>query len=118
MAGFTTSLTIMRITKRPDFLRANAGQKAASSIAIIRMIASPDAKADTCRVGFTVSSACGNAVVRNRIKRRLRAAVTTLWSTHARAGYDYVIIGKAGSDKAEYQTILDELSKSLRKLHG
>jgi ribonuclease P protein component len=97
-----TSLKIERITKRPDFLRANAGKKAVSNTAIIRAIASEHPKSNSCRVGFTVSSACGNAVMRNRIKRRLRAAIAKLWPAHAQAGFDYVIIGRAGSEKLEY----------------
>ena len=113
-----SSLKIERITKRPDFLRANAGKKYAGATTIIRAIASAETKPNACRVGFTVSGACGNAVIRNRIKRRLRAAVAKLWPQEAQAGFDYVLIGKAGADKAEYKDIIEELGKALRKLHA
>jgi ribonuclease P protein component len=118
MSGSLTSLKIERITKRPDFLRANTGKKCVTSVAILRVIPSAQTKPRLCRVGFTVSSACGNAVTRNRIKRRLRAAVAKLWPNQAREGFDYVLIGRAGSEKSEYQTIVNELSKALQKLHG
>ena len=118
MSGTPTQLSIERITKRPDFLRANVGKKAVTSTTIIRAIASPEPKANTCRVGFTVSSACGNAIVRNRIKRRLRAAVAKLWPEGAVAGFDYVLIGRAGAEKTAYQTLLEELQKALKKLHA
>lgn len=113
-----TSLKIERITKRPDFLRANAGKKAVTSSTIIRAIVSEHPKNNSCRVGFTVSSTCGNAVIRNRIKRRLRAAVTKLWPGEAKAGYDYVLIGRVGAEKQDYQKIVDELSTALGKLHA
>ena len=118
MSGISTSLKIERITKRPDFLRANAGKKITTASTIIRAIASTEVKANTCRVGFTVSGACGNAVIRNRIKRRLRAAVAKAWPHHAKAGFDYVLIGRAGSDAHAYQAIVEELSKALEKLHA
>ena len=113
-----TFLKIERITKRPDFLRANAGNKAVTSSVIIRAIASENPTSTSCRVGFTVSGTCGNAVIRNRIKRRLRAAVSKLWPTEAKAGFDYVLIGSVGSEKHEYERIVDELSKALGKLHA
>jgi ribonuclease P protein component len=118
VTGSPTSLKIERITKRPDFLRANAGKKVVTSVAIIRAITSPEMKSNSCRVGFTVSSACGNAVIRNRIKRRLRAAVATLWPTKAAQGFDYVIIGRAGSEKAVYEHMIKELGTALEKLHA
>lgn len=89
-----------------------------TSTTIIRAIASEQASSTACRVGFTVSGACGNAVTRNRIKRRLRAAVAKLWPDQAQAGFDYVLIGRAGAETAEYQTLVHELSKALAKLHG
>lgn len=111
-------LVLERITRRADFLRANAGRKHITSAVIIRMIGCPAPQDSICRVGFTVSRACGNAVFRNRIKRRLRALVQEIWPSHARAGFDYVLIGRAGAEKLDYDKIRQELMIALRRLHG
>lgn len=74
-----------------------------------------------CRVGLTVTTKCGNAVVRNRIKRRLRALVRELMPTHAIEGMDYVLIARAeAADKIchddfnDLRTALATALKSIR----
>ncbi len=119
MSGNSSLLVdVTRITRRADFLRANPGRKQVTSGVILRVIPSPDASPTACRVGFTVSKACGNAVTRNRIKRRLRALVQELWPHHARPGFDYVLIGRAGAEKIPYEKIRQELAAALGRLHG
>lgn len=69
-----------------------------------------------CRVGYTVTTKCGNAVVRNRIKRRLRALVRELFPTHARAGYDYVLIALAQADPSAADADYDTLRTALQRV--
>jgi len=111
-------IDVTRITRRADFLRANQGRKQLTSAVILRVIPSPAPCPTACRVGFTVSKACGNAVTRNRIKRRLRALVQELWPHHARPGIDYVLIGRAGAETLAHEKLRQELTAALGRLHG
>jgi len=64
------------------------------------------------RVGFTCSKKVGNAVDRNRAKRRLREVARHMLSLHGRLGWDYVLIGKA---EKTVERPFDELCKDLKK---
>ena len=111
-------INVTRITRRADFLRANQGRKQVTSGVILRVIPSPAPSMTACRVGFTVSKTCGNAVTRNRIKRRLRALVQEIWPDHAKGGFDYVLIGRAGAEKIIYEKLRQELIAALQRLCG
>ncbi len=71
------------------------------------------------RVGFTASKKVGNAVARNRAKRRLRAAAREVIAAEGRPGWDYVLVGRpeatAGAPWAE---MLDDLRRALARVHG
>ena len=71
---------------------------------------------DTIRVGFTVTKKIGNAVVRNRMKRRFRALVRETFPDHAIPGADHVLIGRAGGIERDYASLANELKRALRKL--
>ena len=70
------------------------------------------------RVGFTVTRKVGGAVVRNRARRRLRAAVETVMPTHAAPGRDYVIIGRARTNGRPFADLIGDLETALRKLNA
>jgi ribonuclease P protein component len=70
------------------------------------------------RVGFTVTRKVGGAVVRNRTKRRLRAAVERVMPTHAAPGRDYVVIGRAGTNLRPFPDLVGDLETALRKLNA
>ena len=63
------------------------------------------------RVGYSVKSSAGPAVTRNRIKRRLRAAVRAL---EPGSGFDVVITGDAAVASIEFQILVDKLGTALR----
>lgn len=68
------------------------------------------------RVGFTVSRKVGNAVARNRARRRLRAAVDLVVPTYARVGYDFVVIGRATTLTRRFDSLVGDLRTALKKL--
>ncbi len=68
------------------------------------------------RVGFTVTKKIGNAVVRNRMKRRLRALARELLPVEGQPGADHVLIGRAGGVERDFAALRAELSKALRKV--
>ena len=71
------------------------------------------------RVGFTCSKKVGNAVARNRAKRRLREAARLILPSHGRAGWDYVLIGRANETaQRPFEELKRDLIYALRKVHG
>ena len=70
----------------------------------------------TMRVGFTVTKKIGNAVVRNRMKRRFRALAREMLTDHGIAGADHVLIGRAGGIERDYASLAEELKRALKKL--
>ncbi len=66
-------------------------------------------------IGFTASKKVGNAVARNRAKRRLRAAVAAVMPRHAAGGHDYVLIGRKATLQRPYADLLDDLMRALRR---
>ena len=69
----------------------------------------------TMRVGFTVTKKIGGAVVRNRMKRRLRALARELLPAAGIAGADHVLIGRAGGIERDFGLLRAELAKALDK---
>ena len=76
----------------------------------------PGAAADNIRVGFTVSRKVGNSVIRNRARRRLRAAAEVVLKDHAADGHDYVIIGRAATPGRKFDALVSDLEGALQKL--
>ena len=68
------------------------------------------------RVGFTASRKVGNAVVRNRAKRRLRAAAAEILARDGRSGTDYVLIARAGTGQRRYGDQVADLAGALRQV--
>jgi len=67
------------------------------------------------RIGFTVTKKIGNAVVRNRMKRRFRSLARDLLPTLGINGADHVLIGRSGGIERDFATLRDELTKALTK---
>lgn len=111
-------MQLIRLTKRREFVRlAKEGRKAVASGLILQVAKTPaDAqKDDIARIGFTVSGKVGNAVVRNRVRRRLKALAAELFPLCAIPGFDYVIIGRHAALKRPFSGIAKDLKYTLHK---
>ena len=70
------------------------------------------------RVGYTVTKKIGNAVVRNRLKRRLRAAVREVMPSAAPAGHDIVLIGRSGGLGQEFAKLTRDLARAIPRANA
>jgi ribonuclease P protein component len=70
---------------------------------------------DIARFGITVTKKVGNAVVRNRIRRRLREAIRLNAASHVQGGKDYVLIARDAALQAPFLELVDELHRSLER---
>lgn len=106
-----------RITHRSDFLKANRGRKFATPGLVLqarrRNEPNETGSETIIRVGFTATKKIGNAVTRNRIKRRLRALAREILTESGKPGYDYVLIGRAMTPDRAYSDLVDDLTKAL-----
>jgi ribonuclease P protein component len=71
---------------------------------------------EAVRVGFTASRKVGNAVMRNRAKRRLRAVASEVLGREGRPGIDYVLIARAGTGERPYRELVRDLETALRQI--
>lgn len=101
--------------RRADFLAANGGKRAPMPgfVLLVRPRGDDD---PVMRLGITVTKKIGNAVVRNRMKRRFRALARELFPTVGIAGADHVLIGRAGGIERDFDQLRGELVKALGKL--
>lgn len=105
---------MQRLRHRADFLAAAAAVKVSTKAFILQM---RDRHDDApARVGFTVSKKVGNAVERNRIRRRLREIVRRAAGDAARRGHDYVLIGRRAGLSAPFGGLLEDFKSALRRL--
>ena len=106
---------LVTLRKRADFLAANSGRRAATPGFVL--LVRDRADGDTAkRIGFTVTKKIGGAVVRNRMKRRLRALAREVLPAGGFAGSDHVLIGRAGGIERDFGQLREDLSSAIGKL--
>lgn len=111
---------ITTLKKRRDFLAAAGALSAARPGFIVqgRKRRAEEPSASAVRVGYTCSKRVGNAVARNRAKRRLRALAQALMPLYGREGWDYVLIGRAEETAArDFAQMGRDLEEALARLH-
>ena len=98
--------------RRAEFLRAAAkGRKAATPGLVLQALRRDDEA--PIRVGLTVTKKIGNAVVRNRTRRRLKEAARLVLAEQAPPGVDLVLIGREGTAKRDFIALQEDLRRAL-----
>jgi ribonuclease P protein component len=109
------------LARRRDFVAASrARRKGTPGFTLqARRRTADEAEPEAIRVGYTCSRKVGNAVARNRAKRRLREIARAELPAHGRPGWDYVLVGRAGETASrDFALMRRELRAALAALHG
>lgn len=115
-------MELITLKKRAEFLRVRGGLRWSTPALVLEAKPRPcEAKeaegvAPDSRFGFTVSKKIGKAVVRNRVRRRLKAAARELLPM-ARAGFDYVIIARQPAVELPYADLKADLALAMARVH-
>ncbi len=108
-----------RLKKRADFLRAQRGIRRTAAGLTLEVCLTPElvARGGRFRVGFTASRKVGGAVVRNRAKRRLRAAAQAVLPKAGHERTDYVLIARPQTLVRAFPDLLKDLAQTLAAAH-
>jgi ribonuclease P protein component len=112
---------LVTLKRRSEFLSVRKGARWASAMFVLearRRAAEEGAAAVQARFGFTVTKQIGGAVERNRIRRRLKAAVMDAGRGHARPDFDYVVIARKPALGCPFAALVTGLVTALERVHA
>jgi ribonuclease P protein component len=104
-----------RLKRRADFLNTAKGSRVQTASFLMQARDRRDPHSP--RVGFTVTKKTGNAVERNRIRRRLRAAAGKVIPRAGQEGFDYVLVARRPALNSPFEAMLADLERALARLH-
>jgi ribonuclease P protein component len=117
------------LKKRTEFLRVRGGRRVATSCFVLEGKmrrpaaasnphgASPD-RIEGPRFGFTVTKKLGGAVIRNRIRRRLKAAIEAAAVPLADPDFDYVVLARHAALDQPFATLVADIKRAMKKIHS
>lgn len=115
------SVRLEVLAKRADFLRAAQARRQGTGGFLLqaRLRRADEAATDLIRIGYTCSKKLGNAVARNRAKRRLREIARAVLPAQGQAGWDYVLVGRpTATASREFALMLADMERALAQIHA
>ena len=103
------------ITKRADFLAANRGKRYATP-GFVLLVSDRRDDDPAIRLGITITKKVGNAVIRNRMRRRFRELMREMLTDKGKAGADHILIGRDGGIEKDFAELRTDMAKALEKL--
>jgi len=100
-----------RLKRRAEFLRVAAGRKVATPGLVLQTLGRDDGR--PARLGFTVTKKIGNAVLRNRTRRRLKEAARLVLADGSLSGVDLVLVGREATRKRPFKALQEDLRRAL-----
>ncbi len=112
-------MKLTTLKRRSEFLRIRGGARCPTPPFVLerKPRAEPAAASSPPRFGFTVTKAIGGAVERNRIRRRLKAAVAAVAASSARPGQDYVLIARKDALDIPFDALKKDLERAFHRVH-
>ncbi len=103
------------IKKRSDFLAANRGKRYATP-GFVLLVRDRRDDSPAIRLGITITKKVGNAVIRNRMRRRFRALAQEMLADKGKAGADHILIGRDSGIERDFDALRVDMVKALGKL--
>jgi ribonuclease P protein component len=107
---------LARLKRRAEFLRVAGTKRKWVAPGLILQAAPRTTQNGEPRIGYTASRKVGIAVVRNRARRRLKAAVAAMMPLHAVPGHDYVLVARAETARRPFAALVGDLETGLKRL--
>ena len=113
-----TKITLTTILKRRDFLLVAAEKRSGQPGLLLQGRNRQDGSSST-RVGYTCSKKLGNAIARNKAKRRLKEISKATLTVKGNPGWDYVLVGRPKTTlERNYSLLIEDLNKAIKKVHS
>jgi ribonuclease P protein component len=106
-----------RLKKRPEYLYVARGERWVTTSFVLQVRKRASDENLPARTGFTASRKVGNAVLRNRARRRLKEAARLGLQEHLLLGHDYVVVARGAAQSYSFSKLLNDMTISARRVH-